>query len=55
MVYGSVYGSLNESALTGVEPFGFDESMSFMEMGAVTLEESTNDWNNMMRAIALTE
>lgn len=55
MVYGSVYGSLSESALTGVEPFGFDESMSFMEMGAITLEESTNDWNSMMRAIALTE
>ena len=56
MVYGSVYGSaIHENALAGVEPFEFDESMSFMEMGAQTIEESTEDWNNMMRAIALTE
>ena len=56
MVYGSVYGSyIHENALADVEPFEFDESMSFMEMGAQTIEESTEDWNNMMKAIALTE
>ena len=56
MVYGSVYGSyIHENALADVEPFEFDESMSFMEMGAQTIEESTADWNSMMKAIALTE
>ena len=55
MVYGSVYANGYGSELSGVEPYEFDESMSFMEMGAQTLEESTNDWNSMMRAIALTE
>ena len=56
MVYGSVYGSyIQENALADVEPFEFDESMSFMEMGAQTIEESTENWNNMMKAIALTE
>lgn len=56
MVYGSVYESVaNTSALANVEPFEFEESMSFMDMGAQTLEESTNDWNNMMRAIGITE
>ena len=55
MVYGSVYGSIHENALSNVESFEFDESMSFMEMGAQTVEESTEDWNNMMKAIALTE
>jgi predicted transcriptional regulator len=55
MIYGSVY-SLSESAsLNGVEPQEFDESLSFTEMGAIAVEESTRDWNNMMRAIALTE
>lgn len=55
MVYGSVYSSIHENSLSSVEPFEFDESMSFMEMGAQTIEESTEDWNNMMKAIALTE
>ena len=55
MVYGSVYGSIHENALSNVESFEFDESMSFMEMGAQTVEESTEDWNSMMKAIALTE
>jgi hypothetical protein len=54
MVYGSVY-SLRESALNYVEPYEFDDSISFTEMGAIAVAESTEDWNRMMRAIALTE
>lgn len=54
MIYGSVYGSIHESTLD-VAPYEFDESMSFQEMGAQMIEEATNDWNNYMQAIALTE
>jgi hypothetical protein len=54
MVYGSVYG-FRGSALDGVGPQEFDESLSFAEMGSQAVVEATEDWNNMMRAIALTE
>ena len=55
MIYGSVYDSINESTLSDVEAYAFDESMSFQEMGAQMIEEATSDWNNYMQAIALTE
>ena len=54
MVYGSVYAAQG-SVLEGVEPVFYDEDLSFMEMGALAVEEATNDWNQFMRAIALTE
>ena len=54
MVYGSVYAT-QSSMLEGVEPVFYDEDLSFMEMGALAVEEATNDWNQFMRAIALTE
>lgn len=55
MIYGSVYDSINESALYDVAPYEFDESMTFQEMGAQMIEEATQDWNNYMQAVALTE
>lgn len=55
MVFGSVYDSINESALNAVAPYEFDESMSIQEMGAQMIEEATQDWNNYMEAVALTE
>lgn len=55
MVYGSVYESVESSTLDFVEAAEYDEDLSFMEMGALALEEATNDWNQLMRAIALTE
>lgn len=54
MVYGSVYAAQG-SVLEGVEPVFYDEDLSFMEMGALAVEEATNDWNQFMRAVALTE
>lgn len=54
MVYGSVYAN-GRSLLEDVEPVLYDEELSFMEMGALALEEATNDWNQFMRAVALTE
>lgn len=55
MVFGSVYDSINESTLCDVAPYEFDESMSFQEMGAQMIEEATQDWNNYMEAVALSE
>lgn len=54
MVYGSVYGSTG-SHLTDVEAAVYDESLSFDEVGALVVEESVNDWNQMMRSIAISE
>lgn len=55
MIYGSVYDSINESTLDCVEAYDFEESMSFQEMGAQMIEEATQDWNDYMQAIALSE
>ena len=55
MIYGSVYDSINESTLLDVAPYEFDESMTFQEMGAQMIEEATQDWNDYMQAVALTE
>lgn len=55
MIFGSVYESNHGSELDAIVPYEFDESMSFQEMGAQMIEESIGDWNNYMRAIALTE
>ena len=55
MIYGSVYDSINESALHDVAPYEFDESMTFQEMGAQMIEEAAQDWNKYMQAVALTE
>lgn len=53
MVYGSNYGTTNMVA--DVVPEVYDESMEIMDIGMRIMEESSEDWNNMMRAIASVE
>lgn len=53
MVYGSNYGTTN--LVADVEPEVYDESMEIMDIGMQIMEESAEDWNNMMRAIASVE
>lgn len=53
MVYGSNYGTT--SFVADVVPEVYSESMDIMDIGMQIMEESAEDWNNMMRAIASVE
>ena len=53
MVYGSNYGTTN--LVSDVVPEVYDESMEIMDIGMQIMEESAEDWNNMMKAIASVE
>lgn len=54
MVYGSVYNDMS-SDLNSVQPFEFEEGMTIAEMGAQMIQENTENYNAIMRGIALTE
>lgn len=53
MVYGSTYGTTNY--VGGIVPEAYEESMDIMDIGMQIMEESAEDWNSMMRAIASVE
>ena len=53
MVYGSNYGTT--SFVADVEPEVYDESMEIMDIGMQIMEECSEDWNNMMKAVASVE
>lgn len=54
MVYGSVYNNTS-SSFADVQPYEFEEGMTIAEMGAQMIQENTENYNAIMRGIALTE
>lgn len=54
MVYGSVYNNAS-SGFDDVQPYEFEEGMTIAEMGAQMIQENTENYNAIMRGIALTE